>query len=63
MLFAVIAQWLGIQHSFLNDIFYGTDAQQVMTQTVILIAGILIFATLSIIAYRVAIKRFLRVEI
>lgn len=63
MLFAGISQWVGIQNPVLNDIFYGTDAQQVTIQTFILIAGILMFATLSIIAYRLAVKRFIRVEI
>ncbi|KGR74956.1 ABC-2 transporter permease [Ureibacillus sinduriensis] len=63
MLFAGISQWLGIQNAVVNDIFYGTDAQQVKLQTFILIAGILIFVALSIIAYRLAVKRFRRVEI
>ncbi|MDQ0230909.1 ABC-2 transporter permease [Metabacillus malikii] len=63
MLFAGISQWLGIQNSVVNGIFYGTDAQQVTTQIFILIAGILIFAAFSIIAYRLAVKRFTRVEI
>lgn len=63
MLFAGIAQWLGIQNPVLNEIFYGTGAQQVTLQIFILIAGIVIFAALSMIANRLAVKRFLRVEI
>ncbi|MCE4051429.1 MULTISPECIES: ABC-2 transporter permease [Bacillaceae] len=63
MLFAGISQWLGIQNPILNGIFYGTDAQEMTLQTFILIAGILVFALLSFIAYRLAVKRFLRVEI
>lgn len=63
MLFAGLAQWLGIQNPVLNEIFYGTGAQQVTLQTFILIAGIVIFAALSMIANRLAVKRFLRVEI
>ncbi|MFP4975201.1 ABC-2 transporter permease [Paenibacillus sp. CN-4] len=63
MLFAAIAQWLGIQSPVVNEIFYGTEAQQVTLQTFILIAGIVIFAAFSMIAYRLAAKRFLRVEI
>lgn len=63
MLFAGIAQWLGIQSPVVNEIFYGTEAQQVTLQAFILIAGIVIFAAFSMIAYRLAAKRFLRVEI
>lgn len=63
MLFAGTAQWLGIQSPVVNEIFYGTEAQQVTLQTIILIAGIVIFAALSMIANRLAVKRFLRVEI
>lgn len=63
MLFAGIAQWIGIQSPVVNEIFYGTDAQQVTLQTFILITGIVIFAALSVIAYRLAVKRFLQVEI
>lgn len=63
MLFAGIAQWIGIQSPVVNDILYGTNVQQVTLQIFILIAGIVIFAALSIIANRLAVKRFLRVEI
>ncbi len=63
MLFAGIAQWLGIQNPVMNDIFYGTDTQQVALQAFILITGIVIFAAFSVIAYRLGVKRFLQVEI
>ncbi|PZD96554.1 hypothetical protein DNH61_07070 [Paenibacillus sambharensis] len=63
MLFAGIAQWVGIQHPVVNDIFYGTGAEQVALQAIILVTGIVIFAAFSIIAYRLAFRRFLRVEV
>lgn len=63
MLFAGIAQWLGIQSPVANDMFYGTDTQQVTLQAFILTAGIVIFAVFSVIAYRLAVQRFLQVEI
>lgn len=63
MLFAGIAQWIGIQSPVLSDIFYGTDAHSKLLQTCILIAGIAIFLGLTAIAYRIGAKRFLQVEI
>ncbi|CAM4298155.1 ABC-2 transporter permease [Paenibacillus tarimensis] len=63
MLFAGVAQWLGIQNPVLSDIFYGTGAGQLLNQTIILIAGIVIFAVFSFIAYRIAVKRFMQVEV
>lgn len=63
MLFAGIAQWIGIQNPVVNEIFYGTDTQQVSLQAFILITGIVIFAALSVMAYRIGVKRFLQVEI
>ncbi|WP_068784734.1 ABC-2 transporter permease [Paenibacillus phocaensis] len=62
-LFAGIAQWLGIQNSRLNGIFYGTEAHHVAQQAYILIAGIALFLALTAIGYRIALKRFLQVEI
>ncbi|PYY27897.1 ABC-2 transporter permease [Paenibacillus illinoisensis] len=62
MLFAGIAQWIGIQNPVMNDMFYGTEAQQVTLQTSILISGIVIFSAFSVLAYRLAFKRFLQVE-
>ncbi|MFM9331391.1 ABC-2 transporter permease [Paenibacillus mesotrionivorans] len=63
MVFAGIAQWLGIQNPVVNEIFYGIGTQQVTLQAFILITGIVIFAALSAIAYRLGVKRFLQVEI
>ncbi|MCM3782074.1 ABC-2 transporter permease [Neobacillus mesonae] len=62
ILFAGIAQWFGIQSPVVNDIFYGTDVQQVTLQTFTLIIGIVIFAALTVMAYRLGVKRFLQVE-
>ncbi|MGG2091857.1 ABC-2 transporter permease [Bacillus sp. S13(2024)] len=63
MVFAVVAQWLGIQNSFVSDIFNGSGADNMTLQISILIAGILIFISFTMIAYRIAYKRFLQVEI
>lgn len=63
MLFAGIVQWIGIQSPMMSGVFYGTDANSRMLQTYILIAGIVIFFALTAIAYRIAAKRFLQVEI
>lgn len=63
MIFAGAAQWLGIRDSDVYDIFNGTGADNMALQTSILIAGIVIFIGLTMMAYRIAIKRFLKVEI
>ncbi|MEK5389760.1 ABC-2 transporter permease [Margalitia sp. FSL K6-0131] len=63
MLFAVAAQWLGIQNSFVSDIFNGSGADNVVLQTSIMIVGILIFIAFTVIGYQIAVKRFLKVEI
>lgn len=63
MLFAGIAQWLGFQSPMMSDIFYDTDAYSRVLQAYILIAGIVIFIALTAIAYRIGVKRFLKVEI
>jgi hypothetical protein len=63
MLFAGVAQWLGIQSPFLHDIFYGDGLDNMALQASILIVGIAIFVAFIMIAYRVAIKRFPKVEI
>ncbi|MCK8487962.1 ABC-2 transporter permease [Paenibacillus sp. MBLB2552] len=62
-LFAGITQWVGIAHSGMNRIFYGTEANSVALQAFILIAGIVIFLAITALAYRIAVKRFLQVEI
>ncbi|MEV5025497.1 ABC-2 transporter permease [Paenibacillus sp. LPE1-1-1.1] len=63
MLFAGGAEWLGIQNSFVSDLFKGTGADHLATQLSILVMGIVIFAIFTIIAYHIAIKRFEKVEI
>jgi hypothetical protein len=63
MLFAGVAQWLGVDNSFVSDTFNGTGADDMGLQTSILFAGIVIFIALTLMAYRIAVKRFLKVEI
>ncbi|MGO4541104.1 ABC-2 transporter permease [Paenibacillus sp. 2TAB19] len=63
ILFAIGAEWLGIQNSFVHDLFKGTGADNLALQFGILITGIAIFAICTYIAYRIAIKRFEKVEI
>ncbi|MFU1795726.1 ABC-2 transporter permease [Paenibacillus azoreducens] len=63
MIFAGVAQWLGIQSSYLFDIFNGSGADNMALQTSILVAGIIIFIAFTMIAYRIGVKRFLQVEI
>lgn len=63
MLFAGVAQWIGIQNSFVYDTFNGTGVDNTALQISILIAGIVIFVACTMIAYRIAVKRFLKVEI
>lgn len=63
MLFAGVAQWIGVQSSYVSDIFNGTGADRMTLQASILIAGIAVFIALTMLAYRIAVKRFLKVEI
>ncbi|WP_314588180.1 ABC-2 transporter permease [Paenibacillus terrigena] len=63
MLFAGIAQWIGVQNSFISDTFNGSGADNTALQLSILIAGIVIFIAFTMIAYRIAVQRFLKVEI
>lgn len=63
MLFAGVAQWVGIQSPWVNDIFYGSGADNTALQLSILIVGIVIFIAFTLIAYRIAVRRFLKVEI
>src|SRR5690554_1312751 len=58
MLFAGGAEWIGIQNSFVFNLFKGTGADNIAVQLSILALGILIFATFTLIAYQIAIKRF-----
>ncbi len=63
MLFAVTAQWLGIRSPLLSDIFYGDGIHNMGLQASILVGGIVIFIAFTYIAYRIAARRFLRVEV
>ncbi|TCZ78161.1 hypothetical protein E0485_08525 [Paenibacillus albiflavus] len=63
LLFSVAVQWLGIQSPIVSDIFNGSGAHNTTLQISILITGIAIFIAFTMIAYRIAVKRFLKVEI
>jgi ABC-2 type transport system permease protein len=63
ILFAAGAEWLGIQNSFVSDLFKGAGADNLAVQLSILFIGIAIFAIFTIIAYSIANKRFEKVEI
>lgn len=63
MLFAGAAEWLGIANSFVADLFKGAAADNLVTQSLLLLAGIAMFAIFTIIAYYIAIKRFEKVEL
>ncbi|WP_054023809.1 ABC-2 transporter permease [Bacillus sp. FJAT-28004] len=63
ILFAGGAEWLGIQNSFVSNLFKGNGTDHLGTHLSILITGIVIFAIFTIIAYHIAIKRFQKVEI
>lgn len=62
VLFAAGAEWLGLQNTFVRDLFKGDGADHLAVQLAICIAGMVIFAIFTIIAYYVAHKRFERVE-
>ncbi|GAV11714.1 ABC-2 transporter permease [Paenibacillus sp. NAIST15-1] len=63
MVFAGVAQWVGIESPYLYDIFNGAGAGNMTLQISILIAGIVIFIAFTMIAYQIAVRRFLKVEI
>jgi hypothetical protein len=63
MLFAGIVQWLGIQISTVSDFFNVAVADHWAIHASILIAGIAIFAAFTLVAYRIAAQRFLKVEL
>lgn len=63
MLFAGVAQWIGIASPVVSDIFNGSGVHNTELQISILAAGIVIFVALNMITYRIAVKRFLKVEI
>lgn len=63
MLFAGGAEWLGIKNFVVFDLFKGTGADNMAIQISILSAGIAIFVLFNIIAYKIAIKLFEKVDI
>ncbi|QST00919.1 ABC-2 transporter permease [Pontibacillus sp. ALD_SL1] len=63
MLFAGGAEWLGLKNSMIFDLFKGSGADNLAIHVPILLAGIVIFAGFTIIAYHIAIKRFMKVDI
>lgn len=63
MLFAIVAQGIGIVSPVVSDIFTGSGVHNTGLQISILAAGIVIFVALAMFAYRIAVKRFLKVEI
>jgi ABC-2 type transport system permease protein len=62
ILFAAGAEWLGIANSFVYDLYKGAGADNLAIQLSLLLAGIVIFAIFTIIAYYIANKRFEKVE-
>lgn len=63
MAFALIAQWAGIENADLADLFAGDGLDRTGIHASILVAGIALFALSTYISYRMALKRFLKVEI
>jgi hypothetical protein len=63
VLFAVGAEWIGIQNQYVSDLFNGEGTGHLAAHLLILVIGIAIFALLTIIAYHIAIKRFEKVEL
>lgn len=62
ILFAGGAEWLGIQNSYVFDLFKGSGAESLSVQLFILLIGIAIFAACTFIAYHIAHRRFEKVE-
>ncbi|MDQ0058794.1 ABC-2 transporter permease [Paenibacillus harenae] len=62
ILFAGGAEWLGTQNSYVSDLFKGAGTEKLSIHLSILIAGIVIFAIFTVIAYHIANKRFEKVE-
>lgn len=63
MLFAGGAEWLGIKNPMLFDLFKGSGSDNLVIHLPILFTGIAIFAVFTIMAYRIAIKQFKKVDI
>jgi ABC-2 type transport system permease protein len=62
MLFAGGAEWLGIQNPHVHDLFKGAGADNLAIQLSLLLAGIVIFALFTLIAYYMANERYKKVE-
>jgi ABC-2 type transport system permease protein len=63
ILFAGGAEWLGIQNSFVFELFKGTGAHHLAVQLSILLSGIAIFIIFTMIGYVIGNKRFEKVEL
>lgn len=63
MVFGGAAEWLGIKNSSVFNLFKGSGTDNVTIHLTILIAGILVYAIFTYIAYKIAIKRFEKVEL
>ena len=63
ILFAGIAEWMGVKNPFIFDLFKGAGADNAAIQITILIAGIAVFALFTVIAYSIAVKLFEKVDI
>ncbi|REK77717.1 ABC-2 transporter permease [Paenibacillus paeoniae] len=62
ILFAGSAEWLALQNSYVFDLFKGAGTENTGVHLLILLAGIVIFALFTFIAYHIANKRFEKVE-
>lgn len=63
MAFAFVAQWAGIQSTYLSDHFNGSGSSHAAFHIAILAAGIVVFIAFTWIAYRISVRRFQQVEI
>ncbi|WP_217594456.1 ABC-2 transporter permease [Cohnella sp. GbtcB17] len=63
MLFAAVTQWAGIASADVSRVINDTGTGHLAWQTSVLVAGIAIFAALTILAYRMAIRQFQKVEL
>lgn len=63
MIYATVAQWVGIKDPTVFKLFYGTGADDVILQLSILLIGIAIFIVFTIISCYLSIKRFKKVDI
>ncbi|MFF2888549.1 ABC-2 transporter permease [Paenibacillus sp. NPDC057967] len=62
ILFAGGFEWLALQNSYVSDLFKGAGSENLGAHLLILLAGIVIFALFTFIAYHIANKRFEKVE-